>query len=293
MSKSKLVLVWAGIIASGTITLSWLGSQEWVAWDKAQKSNKMASYQRYLKKFPKGRHAAEAQQRVTRLTTEDEESWEKTKAARSLCAIDDYLAEFPDGDHRDEATHLRDALRRESLLADLSAKRSADSLSVRILGFFVHSQAQDPLRLDWQYVRGDQWPRDYSPTIRNLSLGDILEDFAKLIRVSAQRTRRKSAPFEHLTVVFKYSGRHYGDYKLSGGILGQTVSGIAIDVEILLFEPNQKVAVWTHSLTGSPDENISFPTTDLVTTWDTMRETIKSRAFGRVNEMLRDELKLQ
>lgn len=84
------------------------------AWFRADAAGSISAYQRYLRAYPEGRHAAAARRALTSaVAREDAAAWEEARRIDSAGAYEDYLDRFPSG------RHATDAQRR---IADLRAE---------------------------------------------------------------------------------------------------------------------------------------------------------------------------
>jgi serine/threonine protein kinase len=89
------------------------------AYKTAQATNTIIAYEKYLKRYPRGRHAAEAKQKLdqTRSATtlelkiKDDVTFETASSTNKIVAYEKYLKEFPFGAHAKEARKKIEALK--------------------------------------------------------------------------------------------------------------------------------------------------------------------------------------
>ncbi len=97
MSKAKIFLGVACAIAIGLAACS--GEQS--DWEKARASNNADSYESFVKKYPTGSFAPQAQQRLKELY--EERDWQKARDADTPESYQAFLKQYPEGKWAEEA----------------------------------------------------------------------------------------------------------------------------------------------------------------------------------------------
>ncbi len=78
-----------GCLLTAIVVLSlmaWFGSTEAVSWDYAVRSDRVSSYQDYVRRFPAGPHASEARSRMAALTDADNRRRDADSKLREVCS---------------------------------------------------------------------------------------------------------------------------------------------------------------------------------------------------------------
>ncbi len=96
-------------------------------WERTGASGEVAGLRAYLERYPDGRHAEEAADRVALLEAAvreaaEQEAWERARREGTVAAFDRYLEAWPEGRHAGEAREARRAARAE---AEAEARREA------------------------------------------------------------------------------------------------------------------------------------------------------------------------
>ncbi len=73
------------------------------AWVKALEKDTLEGYREYLKAFPKGDHAKDAQERINAY---DNKAWATAQNRKTIAGYEDYLKDWPDGLHASKAREL-------------------------------------------------------------------------------------------------------------------------------------------------------------------------------------------
>lgn len=97
MAKAKIFL---GMICALAIGLA-ACSGEQSDWDKAAKANTADSYEAFVKKYPSGSFAPQAQQKLKELY--EERDWQKARDADSPDSYQAFLKQYPEGKWAEEA----------------------------------------------------------------------------------------------------------------------------------------------------------------------------------------------
>jgi SPOR domain len=97
MTKAKLIL---GLICAVAIGLA-ACSGEQSDWEKARASNNSDSYESFVKKYPNGSFAPQAQARLKEIY--EERDWQKAKDADTPDAYQAFLKQYPEGKWAEEA----------------------------------------------------------------------------------------------------------------------------------------------------------------------------------------------
>jgi sporulation related protein len=97
MAKGKLIL---GLICAVAIGLA-ACSGEQSDWEKARASNNADSYESFVKKYPNGSFAPQAQARLKEIY--EERDWQKAKDADTPDAYQAFLKQYPEGKWAEEA----------------------------------------------------------------------------------------------------------------------------------------------------------------------------------------------
>jgi cell division protein FtsN len=97
MAKAKIFL---GVVCAVAIGLA-ACSGEQSDWDKAAKANTADSYETFVKKYPSGSFAPQAQQKLKELY--EERDWQKARDADSPDSYQAFLKQYPEGKWAEEA----------------------------------------------------------------------------------------------------------------------------------------------------------------------------------------------
>src|SRR5580692_311709 len=97
MAKAKLIL---GLICAVAIGLA-ACSGEQSDWEKARASNNADSYESFVKKYPNGSFAPQAQARLKELY--EERDWQKAREADTPDSYQAFLKQYPEGKWAEEA----------------------------------------------------------------------------------------------------------------------------------------------------------------------------------------------
>ena len=97
MSKAKLLL---GVIFALAIGLAGCSGEQ-SDWEKARASNNADSYESFVKKYPNGSFAPQAQQRLKELY--EERDWQKARDADTPDSYQAFLKQYPEGKWAEEA----------------------------------------------------------------------------------------------------------------------------------------------------------------------------------------------
>ena len=97
MSKAKIFL---GVVCAIAIGLA-ACSGEQSDWEKARASNNADSYESFVKKYPTGSFAPQAQQRLKELY--EERDWQKARDADTPESYQAFLKQYPEGKWAEEA----------------------------------------------------------------------------------------------------------------------------------------------------------------------------------------------
>src|ERR1700689_358572 len=97
MAKGKLIL---GLICAVAIGLS-ACSGEQSDWEKARAANNADSYESFVKKYPNGSFAPQAQARLKELY--EDRDWQKARDADTPDAYQAFLKQYPEGKWAEEA----------------------------------------------------------------------------------------------------------------------------------------------------------------------------------------------
>ncbi|MBJ3764102.1 peptidoglycan-binding protein [Maribius pontilimi] len=103
-------------------------------WDETGRGRDVDGLGRFLDRFPDGRYAAEARERLSELRGEDAlardtQAWNQAEQANSIAAYDDYLRQFPQGRFSAAARDRIAALRQDSSEND-AARQAEDQLGL-------------------------------------------------------------------------------------------------------------------------------------------------------------------
>jgi cell division protein FtsN len=97
MMSNKAVLSWCCVLV---LALSGCSRQQ-SDWQKTRESNTAEAYEQFLKKYPSGEFAAQAQARVKELY--EERDWQKARDADTPEAYQAFLKQYPEGKWTEEA----------------------------------------------------------------------------------------------------------------------------------------------------------------------------------------------
>ncbi|MFI4891428.1 MAG: SPOR domain-containing protein [Steroidobacterales bacterium] len=97
MAKTKFIL---GLVCAIAIGLAGC-SREQSDWEKARASNSADSYESFVKKYPNGSFAPQAQQRLKELY--EERDWQKARDADTPDSYQSFLKQYPEGKMAEEA----------------------------------------------------------------------------------------------------------------------------------------------------------------------------------------------
>jgi len=97
MAKAKLFV---GVMCAIAIGLAGC-SREQSDWEKAHASNSTESYEAFVKKYPNGSFAPQAQQRLKELY--EERDWQKARDADTPDSYQSFLKQYPEGKWAEEA----------------------------------------------------------------------------------------------------------------------------------------------------------------------------------------------
>src|SRR5450631_4745844 len=97
MMSNKTVLSWCCALV---LALSGCSRQQ-SDWQKTREGNTAEAYEQFLKKYPSGEFAAQAQARVKELY--EERDWQKARDADTPEAYQAFLKQYPEGKWTEEA----------------------------------------------------------------------------------------------------------------------------------------------------------------------------------------------
>jgi hypothetical protein len=98
----KMVIKQAFLVLSLTTALALSGcSRQQSDWEKTRAANTTEAYELFLKKYPSGEFAAQAQARVKELY--EERDWQKARDTDTLDAYQAFLKQYPEGKWTEEA----------------------------------------------------------------------------------------------------------------------------------------------------------------------------------------------
>jgi serine/threonine protein kinase len=167
------------------------------AFDRARSSNKIWSYEKYLEKHSKGRHAEEAQRRLDNLKSatqleskiKDDVAFETASSQNTVPAFTEYIKQFPYGLHVKEAEAKIEQLKQQLI------KNTKIKIDVQKISFYeAGSKPQSA------------GARKYAVQFQKASTRFIYTEISykhKLFRVAASKSRVK-IEYSHNAIDFKH-----------------------------------------------------------------------------------------
>jgi hypothetical protein len=117
------------------------------AYKQARSRNTIFAYEKYLKKYPSGRHASEAKQKLDQLKSattleikiKDDVAFEAAAAKNTIAAYEGYLKEYPYGLNADKAHNKIEQLKKELV------KATKVKIEVQQIRFFESGSKAGPI----------------------------------------------------------------------------------------------------------------------------------------------------
>ena len=141
----KVFTVTIGVLVVAALALAIIPTtRDEIHWRWASHKDETASYESYVKTWPEGRHAGEAQMRY------DEHGWAEAKAANTVQGFEQYVQLHAEGKHVTEAKGKATALRTDQVPYDAALRRGTEaSLKTFLVDFPGHvkqAEAQQALK---------------------------------------------------------------------------------------------------------------------------------------------------
>ncbi len=179
-------------VAIGVLVVAALGlaiiptTRDEIHWRWASHKNETASYESYVKTWPDGRHAAEAQMRY------DERGWTDARAANSVQGFERYVQLHAEGKHVSEAKDNIESLHWQEATGANTVQGFGRYVQLHAEGKHVTKAKDNIESLQWQETTAANTIRSY----QNYRAAHPKGRYAQEAQTKATALRTDGAPFE-------------------------------------------------------------------------------------------------